>query len=102
MTKRVRIAGIVVALALMAVIDWMRPPSEQLSARVLLGGIDLYQAALSPRLSSLGVDCRFEPSCSLYAERAIRLDGAVVGSWRALVRLARCGPWTPDGTVDPP
>lgn len=84
------------------VLDLARAPERQLSARLLLGGIHLYQVTLSPRMGSLGVVCRFEPSCSRYAEVSIRRHGALRGSWRSLVRLARCGPWTPLGTADPP
>jgi uncharacterized protein len=48
------------------------------------------------------VRCRFEPSCSRYAEGAIRKDGALVGAARATWRVLRCGPWTEAGTYDPP
>lgn len=82
--------------------DLARPPQRQLSARGLLAGIDLYQATLSPVLGGVGVHCRFEPSCSHYAEAVIRRDGALRGTVEALWRIARCGPWTPAGTVDPP
>jgi putative component of membrane protein insertase Oxa1/YidC/SpoIIIJ protein YidD len=50
----------------------------------------------------LGVGCRFTPTCSRYAEGAVRRDGALVGTARAVWRIARCGPWTPAGTHDPP
>lgn len=82
--------------------DLARPPPLQLSARALLGAIDLYQASLSPALARAGTRCRFEPSCSRYAEGAIAEDGALVGAARAAWRVARCGPWTEAGTVDPP
>ena len=103
MTTRGRRA-LILGLALLGSLIWdlARTPQKQLSARVLLGGIHLYQATLSKAMPSLGVVCRFEPSCSRYAEVSIRTRGAVVGSWRSLVRLARCGPWTPLGTQDPP
>lgn len=83
-------------------LDLLRAPERQLSARALLGAIDLYQATLSPRLPGLGVRCRFEPTCSRYAEGAIRKHGALLGGLRAAARIGRCGPWTPAGTVDPP
>ena len=81
---------------------WRARPRDQLSARFLLGGIHLYQATLSPRMGALGVHCRFKPTCSHYGEGAIRKYGAWTGSWKTLWRIARCGPWTPAGTVDPP
>jgi len=89
-----------VALALGA--DNLRSPERQWSARALLAVIDLYQATASPVISAAGVNCRFEPSCSRYAEGAIHKHGAAGGVTRTAVRLARCGPWTPAGTVDPP
>lgn len=82
--------------------DLARQPADQLSARLLLGAVDLYQATLSPVLARTGARCRFEPSCSHYAEGAVAEDGALVGSARAAWRIARCGPWTEAGTVDPP
>jgi len=90
------------ALALLLVFDLTRPPADQVSARALLASIDLYQATLSPRLGAVGVNCRFEPSCSHYAEGAIQKDGALVGSARAVWRILRCGPWSERGTYDPP
>jgi uncharacterized protein len=100
---RRRKASIVALLLLLALgLDLARPPRDQLSARALLGAIHLYQATLSPRLGGLGVRCRFKPSCSHYAEGAIRKYGAAKGSLRAVWRVLRCGPWTPAGTLDPP
>jgi uncharacterized protein len=93
---------LVLALLLALGLDLARPPRRQLSARVLLGGIHLYQATLSPRLGALGVRCRFKPTCSHYAEGAVRKYGAWTGSWKAIWRILRCGPWTPAGTVDVP
>lgn len=87
---------------ILVVWDLIRPPEEQASVDVLLGAIDLYQRTGSPALGAAGVRCRFEPSCSHYAEAVIRKHGAVVGSWRSLARIGRCGPWTPAGTHDPP
>jgi putative component of membrane protein insertase Oxa1/YidC/SpoIIIJ protein YidD len=53
-------------------------------------------------LAGAGARCRFEPSCSHYAEGAIAADGALAGAGRAVWRIARCGPWTEAGTVDAP
>lgn len=90
------------ALALLLTADLARAPRSQLSARVLLGSIDLYQATLSLRMPMLGVRCRFEPTCSHYAEAVIARDGALLGSLETIGRILRCGPWTPAGTYDPP
>lgn len=89
-------------LAGLLAIDLARPPANQVSARVLLGAIHLYQATLSPRMAGLGIQCRFRPTCSHYGAAAIARYGALSGTLRTAWRIARCGPWTPLGTYDPP
>jgi uncharacterized protein len=69
---------------------------------VVIRAIHLYQRALAPAADRIGLRCRFRPSCSRYAEIAIRRDGVVRGGWAALKRIGRCGPWTPQGTRDDP
>jgi uncharacterized protein len=65
--------------------------------RLLLALIEGYRLTLAP---FIGGYCRFIPSCSVYAEQAIRQYGAGRGLWMALRRLARCHPFHPGG-VDP-
>ena len=60
----------------------------------LLGGIRLYQLTLSPWL---GRQCRYEPTCSVYAAEAIERFGARRGLWLAAKRLGRCHPWGRSG-----
>jgi len=69
---------------------------------IALGSIHAYQHAVSPFLARAGIACRFTPTCSRYAEVVIGRDGIVKGGWKAVKRIARCGPWTPQGTVDEP
>lgn len=99
---RTRRRWILAAALILLVADLYRAPEHQASSAVLLGAIHLYQATASPWMPALGMHCRFTPSCSRYAEGAIRQDGALVGAARAVWRVLRCGPWTPRGTVDPP
>ena len=99
---RLRRTAVLVLLLCLLAVDLARPPASQASARLLLGGIHLYQATLSPRLGALGVQCRFRPTCSHYAAGAIARYGALSGSLRAAWRIVRCGPWTRLGTYDPP
>jgi uncharacterized protein len=56
--------------------------------------IDVYRLTLGVHL---GGQCRFEPSCSAYAQEAIRGHGPFKGSGLALWRILRCGPWTRGG-----
>jgi putative membrane protein insertion efficiency factor len=60
------------------------------TAWLLLGLIRAYQLTLSPWL---GRQCRYTPTCSVYAAEAIRRFGARRGAWLALKRLGRCHPW---------
>ena len=101
MSRRRRWIAAGIVLALLAV-DVLLPPERQVSARLLVGAIDLYQATLSPLLGKSGVRCRFQPTCSHYGEMAIRKYGTVPGTLKTVWRIARCGPWTPAGTVDLP
>jgi uncharacterized protein len=64
---------------------------------VLLAGIRIYQLTLS---GWLGGQCRFSPTCSRYAEGAIRSLGATRGSFLAVRRVLRCNPFGRGG-LDP-
>lgn len=86
---------------ILLVADLRRAPGDQLTALVLCGGVSFYKEHLSPLTQSLGMRCRFTPSCSTYALEAIRHRGTLHGGFLAVSRLLRCGPWTVQGTVDP-
>ena len=59
-------------------------------SRFFIGSIRLYRVLLSPLI---GQQCRFEPSCSRYAEEAIRRFGPWRGTWLGIKRILHCGPW---------
>jgi putative membrane protein insertion efficiency factor len=64
----------------------------------LLRLVSLYRVLLSPVHHALfGPCCRFEPTCSAYAEEAVRTHGARRGAWLAARRLARCHPFARAG-----
>lgn len=44
--------------------------------------------------------CKYYPSCSAYGLEALKLHGAVKGSWLIIRRIARCHPWA-HGGFDP-
>jgi putative membrane protein insertion efficiency factor len=76
---------------------------RSLPARGLIGVIRLYQRTLSPVLPTVfgpACGCRFHPTCSRYAQEAVREHGALAGTWLALRRLAKCTPLHPGG-LDP-
>ena len=65
-------------------------------ARLLLGLVHLYRLTAVMRTPR----CRFLPSCSGYAVEALRVHGALRGTWLAVRRVGRCHPWNPGG-IDP-
>lgn len=67
---------------------------KRIVATIALAPIWLYRRVISPLTPQT---CRYYPSCSAYAEEAVKTHGAFRGSWLALRRLARCHPWTPGG-----
>lgn len=68
-------------------------PSRWL-AGLLVALVTGYRRLISPWL---GPRCRFEPTCSAYAQEAIERFGAVRGTWLAAKRIARCHPWGGSG-----
>jgi putative membrane protein insertion efficiency factor len=69
------------------------PASAQPTARISLALIHGYQATGSKLMESGGVHCRYQPTCSHYAEDAIAYYGTVSGVARAAGRIWRCSPW---------
>lgn len=64
---------------------------------LLIGAVGVYRLTLS---GWLGGQCRFSPTCSHYAQDAIRFHGALKGSLMAAARVGRCNPFGRGG-IDP-
>ena len=56
-----------------------------------------YKRNVSPALPPA---CRYEPTCSMYAQAAIEKYGVIRGVPMAAWRLVRCHPWS-HGGYDP-
>jgi putative membrane protein insertion efficiency factor len=61
---------------------------------VLQALVRFYRFFASPWL---GRQCRFHPTCSMYALEALERHGALRGSWLAIKRILRCNPWSAGG-----
>ena len=50
----------------------------------------------------MGANCRYQPTCSVYALEALERHGALKGGWLAIRRMARCHPWGGSGIDNVP
>ena len=67
---------------------------NKIVTQFLLGLIKVYRLILSPWFGSA---CRYNPSCSRYAEQAIMHHGIVKGLYLSMMRILRCHPWGGQG-----
>jgi len=49
----------------------------------------------------IGRNCRYYPTCSCYADKAIERHGVIKGGFLAIIRILRCHPWSKHSYVDP-
>jgi putative membrane protein insertion efficiency factor len=55
-----------------------------------LAGIKIYQYGISPFFPAR---CRFEPSCSHYAQESLNKYGLLKGIQLSARRISKCHPW---------
>ncbi len=60
----------------------------------LLGLIYIYRNFISPLTPA---SCRYEPTCSGYAQQALKKHGIIKGGFLALKRIISCHPWGGSG-----
>ena len=65
--------------------------------------VSLYQVFLSRSVRLLfGPGCRFTPSCSEYAKKAVEIHGIFYGTLLTVKRLLKCHPWGSFGLDEVP
>jgi putative membrane protein insertion efficiency factor len=64
------------------------------AVQLLRAAIWVYRMTISP---VLGQNCRYAPSCSVYASEALARFGLWRGGWLAVRRVASCHPWGGSG-----
>lgn len=67
---------------------------HSISKTILIKLIRLYQIVISPLI---GPRCRFVPTCSCYGIEAIKVHGALKGSWLTVKRILKCHPLSAGG-----
>lgn len=66
--------------------------------KLILKMIEFYQKYISSYLSQMwNVHCKFEPTCSEYAKKAVEKYGVLRGTWKSLKRILRCNPFSKGG-----
>jgi len=93
------IALLCVLLAL-AFFDTCRNPANQITARLYVETVRLYQVAGRPLIRK-HIHCRYRPSCSEYSILAVQRYGIVRGFGMTVSRVHRCRKSVPFGTYDP-
>jgi putative membrane protein insertion efficiency factor len=68
-------------------------------AKVAAIPVRAYKLVISP---FIGANCRYQPTCSVYALEALERHGALKGGWLAVRRMARCHPWGGSGIDNVP
>ena len=63
--------------------------NRSLPAAILSVPVHFYRLFVSPLMPP---SCGYHPSCSAYALEALKVHGALKGSWLAARRLSRCHP----------
>ena len=77
---------------------WIKCFKDNLKKALLLF-IKIYQVFFSP---FFGGACRFEPSCSVFAEEVLKKEPSIRAFGLLLKRLIRCRPFGPFGFDPPP
>lgn len=62
--------------------------------KLLLLLIKFYQTFISPLCPGV---CRYRPTCSQYMAEAVKVHGAIKGTWLGCKRILKCHPWGGSG-----
>src|ERR1700730_16618643 len=92
--------ALLVCLVVLTVADSFRKPATQVSARVYVGAVHVYQAVGRPLLKG-HIQCRYRPTCSDYSIEAVERFGIRRGLVLTEKRIRSCQNWLPLGTSDP-
>ena len=65
--------------------------------RLLLFLLKIYKKYISPIFKSIGIECKYYPTCSEYMRQAIEKYGALKGTFLGIKRLLRCNPFSSCG-----
>ena len=84
----------------LAALDSYRSPANQITARLYVSGVRLYQTFGRSSLNGR-IRCRYSPTCSEYSIEAVRKYGVRRGLALTFARIRSCTIDVPMGTRDP-
>lgn len=87
-------------LMVLVALDSYRSPANQVTGRLYVSGVQLYQTFGRPLLNGC-TKCRYSPTCSEYSIEAVRKYGVRRGLALTLTRIRSCTTGVPVGTRDP-
>lgn len=65
--------------------------------RLLVYLIKLYKKIISPMLKTMGIECKYYPTCSEYTKLAIEKYGCIKGIFLGIKRIIKCNPFSKGG-----
>jgi len=92
--------SILCVLLIAVMVDSCRSPEDQITGRLYVQGVHLYQAVARPLLKGR-IQCRYSPSCSDYSIEAVSRFGIRKGLVLSIKRIKSCKKEVPIGTNDP-
>ena len=92
--------AVLAAMVLLGLADSFRAPADQITARVYIGGVYLYQKTGRPLLEGY-VRCRYRPTCSDYSIEAVERYGIGRGLVLTFKRVSSCKSSVAPGAEDP-
>lgn len=92
--------AIVAAVFALAAYDATRAPQSQVTARLYVRGVEVYQRH-GRSASAMIFQCRYKPTCSEYSRQVVAKHGVARGLGLTFKRLASCRSEVAMGTLDP-
>ena len=64
---------------------------------IILFFLKIYKKFVSPIFKSMGVECKYYPTCSEYAMSAVKKYGCIKGIYLSVKRIIKCNPFSKGG-----
>lgn len=65
--------------------------------KIIIFLIKLYKKFISPMFKTMGIECKYYPTCSEYTAKAIVRYGCIKGIYLGVKRILKCNPFSKGG-----